>query len=101
MTIQEKREPGKIIFKVTGRLDATNAQELENAVLGSTNGVNTLIMDFSGLDYIASAGIRVLLKSYKVMASHGGIIVIRGANEEVTDVLTITGFADKITMEDL
>lgn len=99
MKITISKENSTRIVKIQGRLDASNANQLEEALDGKLADVDKLVLDLVGLDYLASAGIRVMLKAYKTMKAENGTVMIRGANEEITDVLTITGFAGKVEME--
>lgn len=99
MRITISKENSTRIARIDGRLDASNANRLEEALDGQLTDVDRLVLDLTGLDYLASAGIRVMLKAYKTMNAGNGTVVIRGANEEIMDVLTITGFAGKVEME--
>ena len=81
-----------------GRLDTTTAPDLENVLKESLEGVNELILDFSRLDYISSAGLRVLLSAHKTMANRGGMKVTN-VNEIVNEVFDVTGFADILDIE--
>ena len=80
-----------------GRLDTTTAPELEKE-LGGLNDVTTLTLDFSKLEYISSAGLRVLLSAHKIMSRKGGMKVTH-VNEIVNEVFEVTGFADILTIE--
>lgn len=99
MRVEEMREQEKLIVKVTGRLDTTTAPQLEEELKASIEEVNYIIMDFSNLEYISSAGLRVLWWAYKAMKAQEGSLVVRGANEEVREVFTITGFAEVFHLE--
>lgn len=92
-------EQGKIFMKIEGRLDAKTAPELEREVDKTIEKINSLIMDFTELEYISSAGLRVLLRTHKAMKAKKGSLIIRGANEEVQEVFTITGFSDILRLE--
>lgn len=83
---------------LTGRLDTTTAPALENELKSSLDGVEKLILDFEGLAYISSAGLRVLLTAQKRMNKQGSM-VLRHVNEEINEVLEITGFADILSIE--
>ncbi len=85
--------------KVEGRLDTTTAPALEKEMTSNLSGVTTLVLDFEKLEYISSAGLRVVLSLQKQMNKQGRMIV-RGVNEAVMEVFTITGFADILTIED-
>ena len=91
-------ENGKATFTLKGRLDATAAPELEREVKSSLDGVKTLVFDFMELDYISSAGLRVLLYAQKVM-NHQGEMTIRNANAAVKEIFEITGFLEILTVE--
>ena len=81
-----------------GRLDTTTAPDLENELKDSLEGANELTLDFSKLDYISSAGLRVLLSAHKTMGKKGGMKVTN-VNEIVKEVFDVTGFADILTIE--
>lgn len=100
MKIETMCEQEKLTVKVTGRLNTATAPQLEEALRDSMAGVNSLILDFGGLEYISSAGLRVLLWAHKTMLQQKGSMVVHGANEEVREVFTITGFAEILTVED-
>lgn len=85
-------------LELEGRLDTTTAPELEAAVKENIEGVSELVMDFAKLDYISSAGLRVLLATQKIMNKQGKMI-IRNANDDIKEVFDITGFADILTVE--
>ena len=76
-----------------GRLDTTTAPELEQALKESLDSATALTLDFSALDYISSAGLRVLLSAHKTMSKKGGMVV-KNVNEIVSEVFDVTGFAD-------
>ena len=98
MTIAKHQNGTNLVIALEGRLDTTSAPELEAALNQSLPGAESLTMDFDKLAYISSAGLRVLLSAHKVMAPKGGMKVIR-ANEIVTEVFEVTGFADILTIE--
>ena len=98
MTINKNLEGSTLTLSVEGRLDTTTAPQLEAEIRGHLDGVACLIMDFKALDYISSAGLRVLLASQKIMNKQGSM-VIRGANENVMEVFEVTGFSDILTIE--
>ena len=99
MTIEKPKEGNLLTLKITGRLDTVTAPELENELKTSLEGINKLIFDFSGLDYISSAGLRVLLSSQKAMAGQGSM-VLQHVNETVKSVFDVTGFSEILTIED-
>ena len=89
---------GKALFALVGRLDTTTAPELENELKESLKGVTTLTFDLEALEYISSAGLRVLLSIHKIMSKQGGMKVTH-VNEIVQEVFEVTGFADILDIE--
>ncbi len=98
MTINKTLNHKELTIALQGRLDTTTAPQLEAELKTSLNGVETLIMDFTELEYISSAGLRVLLSAQKVMNKQGKM-VIRHANENIMEVFEVTGFIDILTLE--
>lgn len=95
----EKRSEGKnLMIALTGRLDTTTAPELEKEVKGSMDGVEKLDFDFAGLEYISSAGLRVLLSAQKIMNKQGSM-VIKNSSENIKEIFEVTGFSDILTVE--
>ena len=98
MTISKNLNGSILSVALEGRLDTTTAPELEKALKESMDGATELVLDFSKLDYISSAGLRVLLSAHKAMAGKGGMKVTK-VNEIVSEVFEVTGFADILTIE--
>lgn len=98
MTITTSREGEKMQIVLEGRLDTTTAPQLEVELKRSISGITELIFDFAGLEYISSAGLRVLLAAQKVMNKQGSLM-IRNVNSVVMEVFEITGFVDILTIE--
>lgn len=98
MTIQKTRKGSGLTLAVEGRLETTTAPELEAVIKSELDGVTALVFDFSKLDYISSAGLRVLLTAQKTMNRQGSMKVT-GVNEIVGEVFEITGFSDILTIE--
>ena len=98
MTITKKNIGTELEIGLEGRLDTMTAPELEAELRDSLNGVESLKLDFEKLDYISSAGLRVLLSAHKIMSGKGGM-KITNVNEIVREVFEVTGFADILTIE--
>ena len=98
MTITKEQNGGNLTLAPVGRLDTTTAPMLETELKGSLGGVTELILDFEGLEYISSAGLRVLLSAQKTMNQQGSMKVIHVC-ADIMDVFEITGFADILTVE--
>ena len=98
MTIEKKMNGNELVIALEGRLDTMTAPELEAELKRSLDGVESLTIDFSKLDYISSAGLRVILTAHKTMSSRNGMKVTH-VNEIVQEVFDVTGFADILTVE--
>ncbi len=98
MTISKEQNGTALIISLEGRLDTMTSPELEAELQKSLAGADSLTMDFSKLDYISSAGLRVLLSAHKAMNAKGGMKVTN-VNEIVREVLEVTGFSDILTIE--
>ena len=90
MTINVERDYELVILEITGRLDATTAPNLDTVINELSEDIKELVLDMSALEYISSAGIRVVLSAYKKMMSNKGIMRITKANEMVRDVFEMT-----------
>ena len=97
MNIAKKLEDKKLTISIDGRLDTSTAPELDEELKASLGGIEELVMDFTGMEYISSAGLRVLLSAQKVMNAQGEMIVT-GANDTVMEIFDITGFTDILTI---
>ena len=98
MTINRKEQGNELELALSGRLDTTTAPQLESELKQSLNGITSLIMDLAELEYLSSAGLRVLLSAQKVMSKQGAM-VIRNVNDTIMEVFEITGFVDILTIE--
>lgn len=98
MTIEIKKNTDEIVLKITGRLDTITAPALDKTINENLGEIKNLILDFKSLEYISSAGLRVLLNAQKKMQQIG-VMKIINVCEEVMDVFEITGFADILTIE--
>lgn len=98
MDVRKTLEGSKLELAVSGRLDTVTAPTLENEIKQSVDGVTELIFDFAELDYISSAGLRVLLSTQKIMNKQGKMI-IRNVNDSIMEIFDVTGFVDLLTIE--
>ena len=98
MEIKKEKNENELNLAVVGRLDTTTAPQLEAELKQSISGVEKLVLDFEALEYLSSAGLRVLLAAQKVMNKQGEM-VIRNVNETIAEIFEITGFADILTIE--
>ncbi len=98
MTIQKKANGGALEIALEGRLDTMTAPELEAELNQSLADAESLTFDLTKLDYISSAGLRILLSAHKIMSRKGGMKLTH-VNEIVQEVFEVTGFADILTIE--
>ena len=98
MTISKNKDGDSLTLAVEGRLDTITAPELEAVLKEELDGVEELTFDFSALDYISSAGLRVLLSAQKRMNAQGSMKVT-GVNEIIMEIFEVTGFTEILTIE--
>ena len=98
MTIEIKKNAEEAIIELVGRLDTTTAPALDKTINEDIDGVKDLVLDLKNLEYISSAGLRVLLSAQKKMQKIGSMKV-KNVCEEVMDVFEMTGFADILVIE--
>lgn len=98
MTIKKTMNGTELVIELEGRLDTVTSPELEAELGKSLDSAESLVLNFSKLEYISSAGLRVLLSAHKTMSDKGGM-KITNVNEMVQEVFEVTGFADILTIE--
>ena len=98
MKIEKTLQEQELTIKLEGRLDTSTAPELETEIKGSTDEVELLVLDLEALEYISSAGLRVVLGAQKKMNAQGRMIV-KNVNDTVMEIFEITGFTDVLTIE--
>lgn len=98
MTINKSENGSAMTISLEGRLDTTTSPALEKELNEVLPKINSLVFDFSKLEYISSAGLRVLLTAHKAMSRKGGMKVTN-VNEIVQEVFDVTGFSDILTIE--
>ena len=98
MTIDKILKGKELILNLAGRLDATTAPALESELKAYIDELEMLTIDFKGLEYVSSAGLRVLLFAQKVMNKQGKM-VIRNVNETINEIFEVTGFGGVLTIE--
>jgi len=93
MDIKEEKKANATVFIIKGRLDSATSPEVEKKIIDSIqHGSNKVVLDFAGLDYISSAGIRVLVHCHKELEKKEGEIVLANVSKAIENVLYITGF---------
>ena len=98
MKISKTQNGNELTVALEGRLDTITAPELESELKASLDGVTALTLDFAELEYISSAGLRVLLSTQKSMAKKGEMKVTH-VNETIMEIFEVTGFSDILTIE--
>ena len=98
MNILKNKNGSELTIALEGRLDTTTSPELEKELAGQLDGITDLCFDFGELDYISSAGLRILLSAQKTMNNQGTMKVLH-ANEIVMEIFEVTGFSDILTIE--
>ena len=98
MTIEKKINGEAVTLMVSGRLDTQTAPELENELDSILSGLKELVFDMTNLEYVSSAGLRVILKAQKAMNAQGSM-KLTGVNDSIMEVFDITGFLDILTIE--
>ena len=98
LNIRKSIEEGKAAFELEGRLDTVTAPDLEKELKDIMDGTEELSLNFEKLEYISSAGLRVLLSAQKIMNKQGEM-KITNVNETIMEIFEVTGFADILTIE--
>lgn len=98
MNITKNTTGSQLCISLEGRLDTTTAPELDGVLKSSVDGIKELTIDMEKLDYLSSAGLRVLLGAQKMMNKQGSMKVIH-VNETIMEIFEVTGFADILTIE--
>ena len=99
MNIIKKQDGTTLTVALEGRLDTVTSPQLEDELRTAVNGVTELVFDFAGLEYISSAGLRVLLSAQKVMNKQGKM-TIRNVKPEIMEIFEVTGFVDILNIEE-
>lgn len=98
MTIEKVVNGEELVVCVEGRLDTMTSPEFEKELKPAMEGMSEVVLDFKDLEYISSAGLRVLLSAQKVMMRQGSL-VIRNCSDEIMEIFEVTGFTDILTIE--
>jgi anti-sigma B factor antagonist len=98
LNIQKEINGSDAVVKLEGRLDTTTAPQLENELKSFMESVTSLVFDFENLEYISSAGLRVLLTAQKFMSKQGSMKLIH-VKDDVNEIFDVTGFSDILTIE--
>lgn len=99
LNIQNKKEDDVVLFQLEGRLDTVTAPDLEAAILEAMEESVNLSLDFEKLDYISSAGLRVLLSAQKNISKKMGTMKVLHVNDTIMEIFEVTGFNEILTIE--
>lgn len=99
MKIDKKTNGKEITYVIEGRLDTNTSPDLDSEISSTLDGMGSLVFDFAKLEYVSSAGLRVLLKAFKTMAAQKGTMVIRNVPAGIQEVLSVTGLNEVFTIE--
>ena len=97
MTINKTKKGNALTIAIEGRVDTVTAPELEKSVNESIDSVESIVLDFAKVEYISSAGLRVLLSTHKSMMKKGGMKIVN-AGEDIMEIFEVTGFSDILTI---
>ena len=98
MNLTKKTNDTELTIAIEGRVDTVTSPELEKLIQASVDGMETLVIDMANVEYISSAGLRVLLSAHKLMAKKGGMKV-KNAGEDIMEIFEVTGFSDILDIE--
>lgn len=99
MNISKATENGLTVLNLSGRLDTTTAPDFQETLLAEIKTGSNIMLDFAGLAYVSSAGLRSLLTGQKAVAVGGQTMTLRHVSEEIMEVFDMTGFSDILTIE--
>lgn len=99
MEIIKNLEGEKLLVKLVGRLDSVTAPELEESLKGELENAKEVEFDFSDLEYISSAGLRILLATQRTMSKQEGEMSVCGCNDTILEIFEVTGFSDIFTIK--
>ena len=99
MTITKEQSAETLSFLLEGRLDTTTAPQLQAELIPEFDNARNIVLNFSKLDYVSSAGLRVLLVGEKTAKAKGGRMIITNVSEEIQEVFDMTGFAEILHIE--
>lgn len=100
MKIATKAEGDHIVATVTGEIDGKTAPQVQSELLAALQGGNRLVVDMTGVSYLSSAGLRMLLLLYRQVSAKNGKIVLLGVSEEIRDTMAMTGFINFFPLAD-
>ena len=100
MTVKKEKDNNKLIVRITGSVDANTSEELRNEIIDELDDIAVVWFDMKEMDYISSAGLRVLLETYQTIGPDEGKIVLANVREELREIFVLTGFSGFMEMND-
>lgn len=100
MTVEKEKNNDTLTVRINGSVDANTADGLRDKLIGELDDVTLVRFEMKEMDYISSAGLRVLLEVYQMICNNGGKVVLAGVREEVRDIFELSGFTDFMEMAD-
>lgn len=98
LTVNKNKQDTNLTLEIIGRVDTTTSPQLESVMEQSLDGITNLVLDLSGLEYMSSAGLRVLLMVQKKMNTQGSMKLVN-VSDDIMEIFEITGFVDILTIE--
>ena len=98
MNIKQNKQGNKLILSIEGRIDTVTAPTFMETIQKETPGLSELELDFGKVDYVSSAGLRVLLFAQKTMKGQGGTMVVSNVNSDIMETFELTCFTDILTI---
>ena len=99
MTINKTKDGDILVIALEGRLDTTTAAQLQDALIPEFDANKTIRLDFKGMEYVSSAGLRVVLQGEKTAKAKGGSMILTNVSADILEVFEMTGFTDFLTIE--
>ena len=100
MTVKKEKDNNKLIVRITGSVDTNTSEELRNEIIDELDDIAVVWFDMKEMDYISSAGLRVLLETYQTIEPDEGKIVLANVREELREIFVLTGFSRFMEMND-
>lgn len=100
MTVKKEKDNNKLIVRITGSVDTNTSEELRNEIIDELDDIAVVWFDMKEMDYISSAGLRVLLETYQTIEPDEGKIVLANVREELREIFVLTGFSGFMEMND-
>ena len=100
MTVKKEKDNNKLIVRITGSVDTNTSEELRNEIIDELDDIAVVWFDMKEMDYISSAGLRVLLETYQTIEPDEGKIVLANVREELREIFVLAGFSGFMEMND-